>query len=256
MASFASASGAAAAAADAPEEDVSLLHFGPGFSSDVHFLPNSHVSLLLSQISEKKYGGGGGERRAPEVFSKARAYAGRFIGAVDISDVAAIDELFHALRALEFPREGGGAGGDEEEAGGEPVQPHTVKLHEYQILAISNLNPPSVAAARALIPKLDGFSDDEINEILTTLRRSSARSQVRAAAGCAARCNLGRGGAVTLPSTPHLLSRRLGWLIWAAWAPPPRLPNEREPCTRSISARLSLTLDQSRRIAQSYAFRQ
>ena len=46
-----------------------------------------------------------------------------------------------------------------------------------QILAFSNLNPGSVAAARALVPKLDGFSDEEITEVLVLLRRASARSQ-------------------------------------------------------------------------------
>ena len=47
-----------------------------------------------------------------------------------------------------------------------------------QILAFSNLNPGSVAAARALVPKLDAFSDEEIGEVLLLLKRASARSQV------------------------------------------------------------------------------
>ena len=46
-----------------------------------------------------------------------------------------------------------------------------------QILAFSNLNPGSVAAARALVPKLDAFSDEEIGEVLLLLKRASARSQ-------------------------------------------------------------------------------
>jgi hypothetical protein len=48
---------------------------------------------------------------------------------------------------------------------------------------LANLNPPSVAAARALIPSLGageheqqgGFTDDEIGEMLAKLRRSSVK---------------------------------------------------------------------------------
>ena len=137
------------AAADIPEEDVSQLQFGAGFSEDVHFLPNSHVAMLLAQLAERKYGGAGGagERRAPEVFTKARTYASRFIGAVDASDVAAIDELFIALRALEFRRDGGGGGGEDE--GGEAAPPQSIRLHEYQVSSeVARWQGRFVSAAR------------------------------------------------------------------------------------------------------------
>lgn len=157
------------AGAPLPEEDVSQLSFGAFDSAS--WLPNSHVSLLLAEIAAKRYGGSGGGaegRPPPEVFTKAREYATRFVGAVEVTDVAAIDELFSSLRALEWAREGSAAG-----AAAPPA-----RLHEYQILAFSNLNPGSVAAARALIPKLEPFSDEEIAEVLTLLRRTAARSQV------------------------------------------------------------------------------
>jgi hypothetical protein len=44
---------------------------------------------------------------------------------------------------------------------------------------LANLNPPTVAAARALLPSLgmgaQEFSDDEIGEMLAKLRRSSVK---------------------------------------------------------------------------------
>ena len=156
------------ASASVAEEDVSQLSFGAFDSAS--WLPNSHVSLLLAEIAAQRYGSGSGAdaRPPPEVFAKAREYATRFVGAVEVTDVAAIDELFTALRALEWAREGSTAG-----AAAPPA-----RLHDYQILAFSNLNPGSVAAARALIPKLEPFSDEEIAEVLTLLRRTAARSQV------------------------------------------------------------------------------
>lgn len=45
----------------------------------------------------------------------------------------------------------------------------------FQIVALSNLNPASKEAARALVPKMDAFTDDEINEMLTVLRRATSK---------------------------------------------------------------------------------
>jgi len=151
--------------AEIEEEDVNTLSFGADFDGAV-FLPNSSIALLLQKIAEKKYG----ERAPPEVFAKAKTYASAFGGAVELTDVAAIDELYTSLRSLEFVRESLDA------ESGEPVVTK-VKLHEYQLVALSNLNPSSIAAARCLIPSLDSFSDDELSECLTLLRRASAKHQ-------------------------------------------------------------------------------
>lgn len=102
------------------EEDVAQLTFGD--FKDAAWIPNSHVALLLQQIADKKYATA--DRRMPEVFAKSRAYAGRFVGAVELTDVAAIDELFASLRSLEFVRESA------EDADGESTR---VRLHEYQV---------------------------------------------------------------------------------------------------------------------------
>ena len=111
------------------EEDVSQLQFGG--LADAEWIPNSHVSMLLAQIAANKYGGGeagagassSGGRPPPEVFAKAREYASRFVGAVEITDSAAIDELFSSLRGLAWAREG--------TAEGEPAPAAT--LHQYQV---------------------------------------------------------------------------------------------------------------------------
>jgi hypothetical protein len=48
-----------------------------------------------------------------------------------------------------------------------------------QVAMLANLNPASVASARALLPSLSaegqGFSDEEIGEMLAKLRRSSVK---------------------------------------------------------------------------------
>ena len=112
------------------EEDVSQLQFGG--LADAEWIPNSHVSMLLAQIAANKYGGGeagagasSAARPPPEVFAKAREYASRFVGAVEITDSAAIDELFSSLRGLAWAREG--------TAEGEPAPAAT--LHQYQVRA-------------------------------------------------------------------------------------------------------------------------
>lgn len=111
-------------------------------------------------------------RPARRSYAKALSYAQAHMGAVHLRDAAAIDDLFSSLRGLEWERVNEETG----EAG-------TARLHEYQIVALSNLNPGSVAAARSLIPSLIVFSDDEVGEMLSALRRSSAKYSGLDAAG-------------------------------------------------------------------------
>ena len=76
------------------------------------------------------------------------------------------------------PRGGGGSGegaGDEGGEGGRSRERKRV-LHSYEIVALTNLNPPSVAAAKSLIPSLDELEDTDLNDAITLLRKTSARS--------------------------------------------------------------------------------
>jgi hypothetical protein len=84
---------------DREEEDVQTLSFGD--FHNVEFMSNASAAILLKAVTEKKYG----ERNPPEVFSKAFAYAKKFPGAVEISDVAGVDQLFTELSTLQFDRE-------------------------------------------------------------------------------------------------------------------------------------------------------
>ncbi len=122
------------------------------------------------------------------MFAKAQEYAAKFPGAVDLMDVAAVDELFASLSALEFVRE------ETDDATGEPVVKRT-RLQPYQIVALSNLNPPSADVARSLIPSLETLTDAELGEALTILRRASARAADVALTAGAAAGGLGFGAA-------------------------------------------------------------
>lgn len=42
-------------------------------------------------------------------------------------------------------------------------------------MALANLNPGTVLAARSLVPSLAIFNDEEVGEMLAILRRSSAK---------------------------------------------------------------------------------
>lgn len=97
-------------------EDVDRLMFGAG-SSDIGFLSNSAVALLLATVSEKHKAG----HRPTEVFTRARLYVNQFRGAVALTDGVSIDKLYNDLRYMTFVREA-----DD----GEAV---THRLHEYQV---------------------------------------------------------------------------------------------------------------------------
>jgi hypothetical protein len=101
-------------------DDVNALLFGD-LPSDTAFLPNASVSMLLGKVAAQKYS----EKPAPKIFAQAHEYAARFAGAVDLTDIAAVDELFTSLSALEFVREAAGEDGV-------PVVTKK-KLHTYQV---------------------------------------------------------------------------------------------------------------------------
>lgn len=98
------------------------------------------------------------------------AYAGDFSGAVDAKDRTAVDDLYNTLHSLEYVHT----------SVDDPSNITKMKLHPFQLASLMNLNPPNVLAARSLCPSLSSFSDDEIEDILTTLRRSTARGGMSA----------------------------------------------------------------------------
>ena len=132
----------AAASEEFVEEDVNRLQFGKDFGT-AEFLSNTEVSLILETLKTQKYARTNQRPpeyvvpldlvvrcisctldpwiifqlavkctpcyapRTPyfgRVFNKALEYATNHMGAVQISDPAAIDELFTALRQMSFDR--------------------------------------------------------------------------------------------------------------------------------------------------------
>ena len=86
-------------------------------------MSNAETAVLLSTIQKSK-----GIQRPPEAFTKSLSYAQAHMGAVQLTDVEEIDELFTALRSLEFERpvldaDDGGEGGGVEK----------IRLHQYQV---------------------------------------------------------------------------------------------------------------------------
>lgn len=104
-------------------------------------------------------------------FAAALEYAQTFGGVVAGASPAAVDDLIFNLRNVQFDHEDG-AGGITK-----------VALHEYEVVALCNLNPAGTAAAKALLPSLERFAEDEVGEILTLLRKAHTRAGVAAALG-------------------------------------------------------------------------
>jgi len=86
---------------------------------------------------------------------------------VQVDTPAVIDEVFASLSALEFQRDA---------AGGAPP-PDPPRLVEYEKVALANLNPGTVAAAKSLVPSLERLLDGEVELALVVLRRASARGE-------------------------------------------------------------------------------
>ena len=76
---------------------------------------------------------------------------------------------------------GGGGGGmgvdeeDEDEAeAAAAAEPHHA-LHSYEVVALVNLNPPTVAVAKSLVPSLEKFRDEDLEQAVAVLRKSAAK---------------------------------------------------------------------------------
>ena len=148
-------------------------------------LSNAAVQLLLRLQKDK-------DPAAPqsECFERTLAYATRFPGAVPAPTLEAEDALLDKLAHMELALQGGGGGmggGDEggggggggggegegEGAGGGEARQ---ALHHFEVVALMNLNPDSVAAARNLLPSLERFSNEALEDVVAALRKSVASS--------------------------------------------------------------------------------
>ena len=99
----------------------------------------------------------------PSAFEKSLAYTTRFCGAAPVSSAGGIDTLFSSLHAAELVTSVTDDGMEVKE-----------RLHEYECVALSNLFPSTVTAAKGLIPSLQRFADEALEEAIKLLRAAGA----------------------------------------------------------------------------------
>jgi len=183
------------------EEDVTNLSFGENFD-DVEFIANSSVFVLLTAMKKKFEEDAGGRLtdgpRVNEAFDRALQFSGRFGGALQGRTMEDIDVLFEGLSVLLFEvpigkkgvtdnrsgfQSSSGITYDDEMNGGiassssaaAVVQTERRPLASYEVVALTNLNPSTVSQAKALIPSLEIYADDELEEAIKLLRKSSMK---------------------------------------------------------------------------------
>ena len=179
------------------EEDVSQLSFGENFR-DVEFIANAGVFALLTAVRQRRLddeaaGRAPDQPRPSEAFERARDFAGRFGGAMQALDVEKQDRVLTLLSELRFavPKKAGAGGGagagagagafmDEDGLGGggafggaEAEEFEERGLHMYEVTALLNLNPASVAAAKALVPSLENIRDEDFEAAITIVRNAT-----------------------------------------------------------------------------------
>jgi hypothetical protein len=176
------------------EEDVNALSFGENFE-DVEFIANASVSVLLTAMKNKRLEDEAAGRisdgpRVNEAFDRALQFSGRFGGALQGRTMEDIDVLFEGLSVLMFTVPTGkkaderrgfqsSSAADDELNGGinaaAEVLTERRSLASYEIVALTNLNPSTVSQAKALIPSLEVYIDDELEEAIKLLRKSSLK---------------------------------------------------------------------------------
>ena len=177
------------------EEDVAQLSFGDNFR-DVEFIANAGVFALLTAVRQRRLddeaaGRAPDQPRPSEAFERARDFAGRFGGAMQALDVEKQDRVLTLLSELRFnvpKKAGGGAGAgagaggfmDDDRLGGgggfggaESEELEERSLHMYEVTALLNLNPASVAAAKALVPSLENIRDEDFEAAITIVRNAT-----------------------------------------------------------------------------------
>ncbi|KAL0589679.1 hypothetical protein ABG067_002228 [Albugo candida] len=141
-------------------EDAAELNLGEDFRDET-CLSNAEVAVILEK---QKQDYENQEKQLTNVFQKTYSYVQRFSGTKDpVSNQASVTELREALMSLVFNRE---------------VDDRVVeiRLEEFEIACLSNLNPEEVEEAVALIPSLSKrYAEEEIEEILGIVSRTAAR---------------------------------------------------------------------------------
>ncbi|KAF0695244.1 Aste57867_13936 [Aphanomyces stellatus] len=144
-------------------EDAAELILGEDFQTET-CLSNAEVAVILEK---QKSDYESSEKPLTAVFQKTYSYVQRFSGTKDpVANQASVTELREALITYEFTRENPD----------DPQQAIEVRLEEFEIACLSNLNPEEPEEAMALIPSLNKrFAEEDIEEILSIIARTTAR---------------------------------------------------------------------------------
>jgi DNA-directed RNA polymerase II subunit RPB4 len=144
-------------------EDAAELLLGEDFTGET-CLSNAEVAVILEK---QKADYENQEKPLTSVFQKTYSYVQRFSGTKDpVANQASVTELREALISYEFNREDPN----------DPSNPIDVRLEEFEIACLSNLNPEDPEEAMTLIPSLQKrFNDEDIVEILSIIARTTAR---------------------------------------------------------------------------------
>jgi len=116
------------------EEDVALLKLGHDFNN-ARCLLNSEVAILLEHRKERDR-----ETEMKPMFIKTLDYVEKFSRYKNKSNVNEIREMLEKF-----------------------------ELKSYEIASLANLAPESVEEAVSLIPSLQSYSNDELQEVINSL---------------------------------------------------------------------------------------
>lgn len=134
----------------------------PKTLSSARLLMNASVVQILSELKKEA------KRSDPnaqqlDVFEKALTYATRFSGAISAPEQASftgmVGELEDALQKAQLTLRTED-GSDSREG-----------LSPYECSTLANLNPPTPDAARQLLPTLERFTEDSLQELLKAVKR-------------------------------------------------------------------------------------
>jgi hypothetical protein len=144
-----------------PDRDSNVLASLEGLRP----MMNASVVQVLRELKarEKKVNPGA---VFPDCFEKALLYATRFAGVIGSPEQAlgdAVNSLENALERAELTLR--------TEDGTEVRE----TLHAMECVALANLNPGSVEAARELIPTLVRFTEDSVEDVLSIIRREGLK---------------------------------------------------------------------------------
>mmetsp|Transcript_17006 Transcript_17006/g.29261 ORF Transcript_17006/g.29261 Transcript_17006/m.29261 type:complete len:151 (-) Transcript_17006:239-691(-) len=144
------------------EEDSSTLRLGSEFQDET-CLSNAEVAIRLQKA---KITYENEDKQVPEVFEQTLSYVNRFSQIKDpVANEAVAIELRNELEMKVW---------DKFDDNG---QREEVKLAQFELVALMNLNPEDYDEAIALVPSLQSkVSEERINEVLEKINRSAGRT--------------------------------------------------------------------------------